>query len=126
VPAFAGRHARPQTLDRAVPDHSHVAFRESKLLADLAPRFLRIESQTADHALAIGKLGEACLSLRHSRRFRSFATVRLTPRTNEHDSAELVELCSVKKLIDAKGQTAISKSALLHIDLHFCASSPNQ
>ena len=108
--SFAGRHARPKTLNRAVSDHPHVAFREPKLPADLASCFLRVERQQDDHALAIGEPGEAvsrddrCRGWRHgagaptmdagrkvsrsfsrrqSSRFQSFAIVRLTPRTND-------------------------------------------
>jgi hypothetical protein len=60
---FAGRHTRPETLNRAVSDHSDVAFREPKLPANLASCFLRVERQQDDRALAIGEPGEASLEV---------------------------------------------------------------
>src|SRR5204863_3770452 len=60
---LAGRHARPKALDRAVPDHPHVAFLDPELVADLARRFFPVERQEDDDALARGEPGEAPLEV---------------------------------------------------------------
>ena len=107
---LAGRHARAKTLDRAVPDHPHVAFRDAQAPCPPRPPFSPhrrsgarpcVRDRRAGRGTSRGDRRRAWRLRRGLRPWsgtgrlraasraatpaasRSFAIVRLTPRTND-------------------------------------------